>query len=94
LSECCDIPASKEITVKAVPSRVAIGENEGLGALALSPSACELWSVPVDFIEEMRQMRESSGAVTVDRPGHVVLVVVDAGRLIPAGREVDVGTEW
>jgi hypothetical protein len=79
LSEGCGIPASEEITVQAVASLISLGEDEGLLALALSPSACEYWSVPVDFIEEMRKMGIPRRAVAIDRPGHVVLVVVDAG---------------
>jgi hypothetical protein len=93
LCKSCGIPASEEVTVKPITSGVAVREHEGLRALTLSPSACERWGVPVDFIEEMGKMSVSRRAVAVDRPGHVVLVVVDASRLVQARREMDISTE-
>jgi hypothetical protein len=88
-----DIPASEEIAMESVAGRVTIGEDEWLLALTLSPPAGENRGVPVDFVEDVRKMNKSSRAVAVGGELHVVLVVRQAGCLVPARWEVDVGTE-
>ena len=65
--------------MQGVAGWIAVCEDEGLRALALGPSACERGRVPVDFVEEVRDVREAFGTVAVGGPVHVVLVVFDAG---------------
>jgi hypothetical protein len=93
LSQGCGIPASEEISVEPVAGGVTVGENKRLLALALSPSAGEQGGVPVDFVEEVREVSVARRAVAIDGPGHVVLVVIDAFRIVEARREVNIGTE-
>lgn len=84
LGQGSDIPASKEIAMESVAGRVTIGKDKWLLALTWSPSAGEHWGVPVDFVEEVGKMNKSSRAVAVGGELHVVLVVSQAGCLVPA----------
>lgn len=79
---------------------VSVGEDKWLLALALSPPVHKQWRVPVDFVEDVRDVDEARGTVLFPTrstrtagPGHVVLVVVEASGRIVAGWEVNVGTE-
>jgi hypothetical protein len=90
------IKGTYEISVERVTSWVTIGKNEWLLSLALSPLVGELGSVPVDLIEEMRNVHPARGAVSMGRELHVGLVVVKSatGVLIwvVAGREVNISS--
>lgn len=86
--------------MQGVSSVVPVGEDKWLLALALGPPVHKQWRVPVDFVEDVRDMGEARGTVLFPtrstgtaRPGHVVLVVVEASGRVVAGWEVDVGTE-
>lgn len=70
--------------METVAGGVAVGEDKGLGALALGPAAGELGSVPVDLVEEMGCVNPAGRAVAVGGELHVVLVVGEAGRGVPA----------
>jgi len=84
LSQGSGIPASEEIGMESVAGRVTIGEDEWLLSLTLSPSAGKHWGVPVDFVEEVGKMNKTFRAVAVGGELHVVLVVSQAGCLVPA----------
>jgi hypothetical protein len=86
--------------VQGISGVVSVGEDKWLLALTLGPPVHKQWRVPVDFVEDVRDMDEARGTVLfptrstgTTRPGHVVLVVVEASGGVVAGWEVDVGTE-
>jgi hypothetical protein len=92
--------AAYKITVKRVASVVTVREDERLLALALRPPVLEQRRVPVDLVEDMRDVDVSgrailllAGGAEASRPRHVVLVVLETDVRVVAGREVDVGTE-
>jgi hypothetical protein len=93
LCQGCSVPAGEEVAVEGVSCRITVGKDKGLLALTWGPSAGKFGGVPVDFVEEVRDVGKSCGADAIGWPGHVVLVVVDASGLVQAGWEVDVGSQ-
>jgi hypothetical protein len=86
--------------MQGVSGVVSVGEDKWLLALTLGPPVHKQWCVPVDFVEDVRDMDEARRTVlfparstSTTRPGHVVLVVIEASGRVVAGWEVDVGTE-
>jgi len=79
---------------------VSVREDKWLLALALRPPVHKQWGVPVDFVEDVRDVDVACGAVLFScrstntaGPGHVVFVVLEASGSVVAGWEVDIGTE-
>lgn len=91
------VPTSQEISMQRVSSRVTIGKDERLSALAFLPAALELGGVPVEFVEEVRRMDPSLGAVLLSvvfcGESHVVLVVLQTSLGVVARWEVNVSSE-
>lgn len=92
------VPAGDEVAVAGVAGPVAVGKDEGLRAGVLSPPVLEQGSVPVDLVEDVRDVNPALGAVllavtSVGREGHVGLVVLEARFRVVAGGEVQVHAE-
>src|SRR2546421_693031 len=86
--------------MQGVSGVVSVREDKRLLALTLRPPVHEQWRVPVDFVEDVRDVDVACGAVLspcrstgTAGPGHVVFVVLKASARIVAGWEVDIGTE-
>lgn len=95
--EKLSVPASQEISVQRVSSRVTVGKDKRLSALAFLPAALELGGVPVEFVEEVRRMDPSLGAVLLSvvlcGESHVILVVLQTSLGVVARWEVNVSSE-
>lgn len=95
-----DVPAVDEVAVEAVAGGVALGEDEGLVAVAGAPEGGEVGDAVDDLEEdgdEVDRVGGGAGAVVVAAAlgiGHVGLVVggVEADA-VPAGGEVDLGAQ-
>ena len=86
--------------MEGVAGIVSVREDKRLLALSLSPPVDEQGSVPIDFVEDVRGVDVAGRTVGLagrcagaGGPGHVVLVVVETGGRVVAGREVDVRAE-
>jgi hypothetical protein len=91
------VPAGHEVSVAAVTSDITIGEDKGLLALTLSPTASELVGTPVSLVEEVGNVNPALGAVQVTivvlGVGHVVLEVGKASLGVVARGEVNISSE-
>lgn len=90
-----------KVPVKRVARAIPVEQDERLLALALRPPILEQGYVPVDFVEDVRQVNVSTWAVmflpcrtNMRGPRHVVLVVVQSDDRIVAGREMNIRTKW
>lgn len=99
LLEHSGVPARNKVGMQGVACVVTICEDERLGALVWSPQVTEQQRVPVNFVEQVRSVDPTSGAVSsvlgtsARREDHVCLVSVDTGCGVVAGWEMNVGTE-
>lgn len=90
------VPARDEIAVDGITSRVTVGPDEGaLLSNEVLETGEQLVGVPVDLIEEVRDVDPALGAVdlaisSVGGERHVVLVVPEAGSRVVARWEVKV----
>jgi len=76
--------------METVASWVTIGENERLLSLSLSPLVGKFGSVPVNLIEQVRNVNPALRAVTLGWESHIVLVVMETGGRVVARWEVDI----
>jgi hypothetical protein len=86
--------------MQGVSGVVSVREDKWLLTLTLRPPVHKQWCVPVDFVEDVRDVDVAcgtvlspSGSTGTAGPGHVVFVVLQASGSVVAGWEVDIGTE-
>jgi hypothetical protein len=86
--------------MKRVSSVVSVGEDKRLLALALGPPVHKQWRVPVDFVEDVRNVDVALRAVVLltsrpymGGPRHVILVVIEGDIGVVARWEMNIGTE-
>jgi hypothetical protein len=91
------VPTGHEVGMAAVSGNVAIGKDEGLLALTLSPAASKFVGAPVSLVEKVRNVNPTLGAVEITvivlGVGHVVLEVGEASLGVVTRGEVDISSE-